>query len=118
MTARPRGTAGATRRDWIMPGTTVAFGALAAFLAPLYQRAFGADLPAFTQRFLAIYPLWIVVGALGLALVAWGEQLPLLARRSALRGTFDAVLTIASILIVAAGIMALALPALVPPEPR
>jgi hypothetical protein len=115
---RARAGADASRRDWIMPGATTALGALAAFLAPMYERAFGAGLPTFTQRFLAVYPLWIVLGAIGLALVAWGEQMPLLARRPGLRGTFDALLTIASILIVAAGIIALALPALVPPEPR
>lgn len=104
-------------RDWIMPGTTLAFAVLMAGLAPAYGRWFGANLPPFTRAFLAVYPIWIAIGAVALALAVVGEQIPALAARAAWRRALDAALTVASILIVAAGIIALALPLLVAREP-
>jgi hypothetical protein len=87
------------------------------FLAPLYARWFGHALPWFTQRFLAIYPLWIATGCVALAIAAVGEQFPLTSRWRALLQLLDTVLTIACVLIVACGIVALFLPLLIRAEP-
>ena len=102
-------------RAWIMPGTALAFSVLVAFLAPLYARAFGAALPAYTRGFLAAYPLWIAISTGALAIIALAEQFPIFARWRALWTGLDAALVVLSLLIVAAGIIALFLPLLVHP---
>jgi len=111
-----RARSDATRTDVVLPGSAVAFCALMLFLAPSYPRWFGAALPPFTARFLALYPLWLAFTSVALAVAAVGEGLPPLARRPRLRRALDALLAVASIAIVAAGIIALALPLLVPAE--
>lgn len=105
-----------SRRDVLVPGTALCFSVLLLWLAPHYDRWFGDRLPPFTQLYFGVYPLWLALSAAALALVVVGEQLPLLAGRPALRRALDAAFTLASILIVAAGIIALALPLLVPGE--
>ncbi|HET7062626.1 MAG TPA: hypothetical protein VFI49_00010 [Rudaea sp.] len=97
-------------RDWIAPGTALAFSLLMAFLAPRYPGWFGETMPAFTQRFLAFYPLWIVLSTAALTAVAFGEQIPPLAERRAFWRMLDVALTLASILIIAGGVIALFLP--------
>lgn len=93
-----------------MPGSALAFSLVMAFLAPRYPVWFGDALPPFTQRFLAIYPLWIAIGTAALVAAAVGEQIPPLARQHALWRALDGVLAIASILIIACGVIALFLP--------
>ena len=112
-----RGKRESGRRDIVLPGTAVCFSLLMLWLAPNYPRWFAAGLPAFTQGYLHGYPLWIAITSVAFALAAIGDQLPLFARQAALRRVLDGVLTLAAILIVVSGIIALALPLLVPPEP-
>jgi hypothetical protein len=104
-------------RQWIAPGTSLAFSVLMMFLGPLYARWFGHALPWFTQRFLAIYSLWIAIGCVALAIAVVGEQFPLAGRWRALLQVINVVLTLACILIVACGIVALFLPLLIRSEP-
>jgi hypothetical protein len=104
-------------KAWIMPGTGLAFSVLVAFLTPLYERSFGAAMPAFTRAFLAAYPLWIALCTAALAITALAGQFPLFARWRALWSGLDAALAVVSVLIVAGGLIALFLPVLVPPIP-
>ena len=99
-----------TSREWITPGTALAFSVLMALLAPRYPDWFGAAMPAFTQRFLAFYPLWVALSTTALIAAALGEQIPPLAERRALWRFVDIALTVASILIIAGGVIALFLP--------
>jgi len=110
-------TAANLRAPWIMPGSALAFSVLVAFLSPLYARTFGDALPTFTREFLSAYPVWIAVSAAALAVTALAEQFPIFARWRALWSGLDVVLALASVLIIAAGLMALFLPLLVPPIP-
>ena len=111
-----RGDSDSRRNDVIIPGTAVCFSVLMLWLAPNYTHWFGPGLPPFTQQYFSVYPLCLAISSAALALAAVGEQLPLLAQRPALRRALDAVFTLAALLIVAAGIIALALPLLVPPD--
>jgi len=104
--------------EWITPGTALVFSVLMALLAPRYAGWFGAAMPAFTQRFLALYPLWIVVSTIALTIAALGAQVPLLAERRAIWRVMDVVFTIASILIIAGGVIALFLPILTRADPH
>ena len=107
----------AARTPWIMPGTALVFSVLVAFLSPLYARTFGDALPAFTRVFLSAYPLWIAVCTAALAITALTEQFPVFARWRALWSGLDMLLALASVLIIAAGLVALFLPLLAPPIP-
>lgn len=102
-------------RAWIMPGTALVFSVVVAFLSPLYARAFGAALPAFTRAFLSAYPLWVTVSTVALAITALAEQFPIFARWRALWTGLDLALAAISVLIVATGLIALFLPLLVHP---
>ena len=106
-----------SRAPWIMPGSALAFSVLVAFLSPLYARTFGAAMPAFTHGFLSAYPLWIVVSTAALAITALAEQFPIFARWRAVWTGLDVLLATASVLIIAAGLIALFLPLLLPPIP-
>lgn len=108
---------GQGRRDWIAPGTSVVFTLLMVWLAPNYRRWFGEALPAFTRAFIDAYPLWLAISTVALALALFAGQVPPLARHATLRRALDTLLTIAVVLIVSAGIIALALPLLGRPEP-
>ncbi len=105
-------------RGWIAPGTALAFSLLMAFLAPRYPGWFGATMPAFTQRFLAFYPLWIALSTVALTAVALGEQILPLAERRTYWRMLDVVLTLASIVIIAGGVIALFLPIFARAEPH
>ena len=104
--------------EWITPGTALVFSVLMALLAPRYAGWFGAAMPAFTQRFLALYPLWIVLSTIALTIAALGTQIPLLAQRRTIWRALDAMLTTASILIIACGVIALFLPILSRADPH
>ena len=103
---------GAGETNWIAPGSALCFSVLVAFLAPLYGRVFADAMPAFTRGFLAFYPLWIVLSTLALFLAALARQFPGLSRATGFWRVLDAALTLASILIIAAGLIALFLPIL------
>jgi hypothetical protein len=105
-------------REWIAPGTALAFSVLMALLAPRYAGWFGAAMPAFTQRFLAFYPLWIVLSTIALTIAALGQQVRQLAERRALWRALDVMLRTASILIIACGVIALFLPIFSRAEPH
>jgi hypothetical protein len=116
-TRRQRDSAAEPARQWIAPGTATAFSALMMFLTPVYARVFGAALPPFTRAFLALYPAWFVIGLLALLVAVVGEQFALAERWRAPLRALDTLLTIACVLIVAAGIIALFLPLLIRSEP-
>jgi hypothetical protein len=107
---------GSARSGWIMPGTALMFAIVMSLLAPSYERWFG-PLPAFTGAFFAFYPLWIGLTALALLVAAVGAQFPFAARWPGLWRQFDLALSLASVLVVAAGIIALFLPVLLRPMP-
>jgi len=100
-----------------VPGTALLLSVLMIWLAPNYALWFGDSLPAFTREYFAFYPLWIVLSAAALAIAAATEQSPLATRRPGPWRLFDGVLTVASILVVAGGIIALFLPVLLRPMP-
>ena len=102
-------------RAWIAPGTALAFSVLVAFLSPLYVRTYGAAIPAFTRGFLSAYPLWIATSTAALAITALAEQFPIFVRWRALWTGLDMTLAVISVLIIAAGIIALFLPLLTHP---
>lgn len=113
----PRLRIASERHEWIMPGTALAFSVLMTIVAPAYRHGYGVALPAFTQTFFAGYAAWIAISFAALALTAVGEQFPPAARWPAAFRTLDALLTVASILIIACGIVALFLPLLLRPMP-
>ena len=102
---------------WIAPGTGLCFSAIVALLAPHYPHWFGAALPVFTQRFLAAYPLWIAVCLVALIAQWLGRILDRPSQTRLSWKALDAVLAVASVLIIAAGIIALMLPVLLRPMP-
>lgn len=85
------------------------------WLAPNYRRWFGDALPPFTRAFIDAYPLWLAISTVALALALFAGQVPPLARHATVRRVLDALLTIAVVLIVSVGIIALALPLLIRP---
>ena len=107
----------ADRREWITPGTALAFSVLVAWLGPAYRHWYGDALPAFTQAFLAGYAWWIAISFAALALVAVGGQFPLATRWPGAFRALDLGLAIASIAVIACGIVALFLPVLLRPMP-
>lgn len=106
----------AISHDWIAPGSALVLALLMLWLDPAYRRWFG-ELPAFTSGFFAFYPAWLAIGAAALAVVAVGEEGALAARWPALWRVLDAVLKIASIAVIACGVIALFLPLLLRPMP-
>jgi len=117
----PHAPGGSDRHEtvyWIAPGTALCFSVLMAWLAPAYLRWFGSGLPALTRAFFAAYPLWIATSAAALLLSALGRSFPPLAQRPGLWLALDALLMIASVLIVAVGLIALFLPLLLQPIPE
>ena len=107
----------APETEWLMPGTALAFSLLIAFLGPAYAHWFGAAMPAFSRGFLAFYPVWILVSGAALTLAAVGTQFPLARRWPALWRVFDVALSIASVIVIAGGVLALFLPLLLRPMP-
>ena len=105
------------RRAWLTPGTALAFSALVAWLGPAYEHRYGAALPAFTRTFLAGYAWWIAISFTALSLTAIGEQFPLAARWPAAFRALEFALTLASVLVIACGIIALFLPLLMRQAP-
>ena len=105
------------RNEYIVPGSALCFSVLMIWLAPGYPRWFGEPLPAFTREFFTFYPLWIVLSAAALAVAAVTEQFPPAARWPGPWRVLDGVLSVASILVVAGGIIALFLPVLLRPMP-
>ena len=116
MKLRPAAAANVSATNWIAPGSALCFSLLVAFLAPIYGRAFASAMPPFTRGFLAFYPLWIVLSTLALFLLAVARQFPALARADGMWRLLEAALTLASILIIAAGLIALFLPILLRAE--
>jgi hypothetical protein len=113
-----RATGAENLPEWITPGTALIFSVLMALLAPRYAGWFGTAMPAFTQRFLAFYPLWIVLSTIALTIAALGQQIPPLAERRALWRALDVMLKTASILIIACGVIAFFLPIFSRAEPH
>jgi len=116
-TMQDSGNGQSPAREWITPGTALAFSLLMLVLAPAYTRWFGDAMPPFTLGFLAFYPLWIALSAAALLVAAVGAQFPVARRWPALWRSLDVVLTVASILVIAGGIIALFLPLLLRPMP-
>jgi len=112
-----RGARSDARAAWIVPGTGLAFSVLVAFLAPLYARSYGDQLPALTRAYFAAYPLWIVLCIVALATIAFADQVSTSARWDALRRGLDLALNLGAVLIIAVGLIALFLPLLVAPIP-
>ena len=107
-------TLGAPRRGHadalIAPGTALFFSIFVAFLAPHYPIWFGEALPALTRGFLAAYPLWIAVTVAALLMQVWLRVLQPQGTARTLWVGFDRVLSVASVLVIAVGVIALALP--------
>lgn len=92
------------------------FSLLAWGLVPMFRKMFAGELPAFTERFLAVYPYWALIALVTVALSVWAAQLgpesPLRARLL----LFDALLGIASLFMIVWGLIALALPVVMAPS--
>jgi hypothetical protein len=106
----------AASRNWIAPGSARVLALLMPWLGPACRRWFG-DLPASARGFFVFYPAWLAIGAAALAVVAVGERGALAARWPALWRVLDAVPKIASIPVVACGVVAWFLPLLLRPMP-
>jgi hypothetical protein len=104
-------------REWITPGTALAFSVLMAWLGPAYAHWYGDGLPGFTRAFLDGYAWWIAISFAALSLTAVGEQFPLAARWPAAWRALDVALSLASILVIACGLIALFLPLIIKPMP-
>lgn len=94
----------------IAPGTALFFSIFVGFLAPHYPIWFGDALPALTRGFLAAYPIWIALTVGALLLQVWLKVLQPQGTARALWVGFDRVLSVASLLVIAVGVIALALP--------
>ena len=105
------------KRELVAPGTALVFSFLMLWLAPNYARWFGDALPAFTRGFFALYPLWIAISTATLAIVAAGEDAAPARHWPALWRTLDILLTTATLLVLAGGVIALFLPVLLRPMP-
>jgi len=95
---------------WIAPGTALCFSILVAVLGPRYATWFGAAMPELTRRFIDEYPVWIAITVLALVVQALMKILQPRGPSQALWKMLDGVLSAASVLIVAIGLIALALP--------
>lgn len=95
---------------WIAPGTALFFSILIAVLGPRYATWFGAEMPELTRRFIDAYPLWIALTVLALVVQALIKTLKPRESSPSLLRMLDALLGIASVLIIVVGVIALALP--------
>jgi len=95
---------------WIAPGTAVCFSILVAVLAPRYATWFGDAMPTLTRQFIDAYPVWIALTVLALVVQAFCMAMrPGDSMRVPLK-MLDGALSIVSVLIIAVGLIALALP--------
>ncbi len=95
---------------WMAPGTGLISSLVIAFLAPQYRAWYGDALPAFSRIFFALYPLWALVCAAALGAHALAGALDPSSDARARWKVVDVVLGIASMLVIAAAIIALAIP--------
>ncbi|HEY2345458.1 MAG TPA: hypothetical protein VGH80_06170 [Xanthomonadaceae bacterium] len=102
--------AGSQRQEWIAPGAGLISSLVIAMLGPSHRSWYGDALPAFSQHFLALYPLWIFVCAAALAVRALAGTLDAQSGARLQWKLVDAVLGVGSMLVIAAGIIALAVP--------
>jgi len=101
---------------WIAPGTALLFSILVAVLGPRYATWFGGQMPELTRRFIDAYPLWIAITALALVVQAMCMTLrPGVSPRNPVK-MLDGLLSVASVLIIVFGLIALGLPVLVGPS--
>ena len=98
------------------PPTALLFSLFAAGLGRLHASSYGDALPAFTRLFLAWYPLWILIGGLASIAVVLPERLRSRFGGQAAWRMIDAALTLASTLVIALGVLALALPVFIGPR--
>jgi hypothetical protein len=112
----PRTQRATTATAWIAPGTALCFAMLTTWLTPRYEIWFGSAMPSFTRSYLDQYPMMIGVSAIALAALLVARQFPRFAERCALCKAVDLLLAVASLLIIAGGIIALFLPVLVRPS--
>ncbi len=101
----------------IAPSTALVFSILVAMLAPRYAQWYGEAMPALTRGFLACYPIWIAITAIGVVVQVLGKVLGLDQSSRGRWKALDAGLAIASVLVVVVGIIALMLPVLRHPLP-
>ena len=102
---------------WIAPGAALVFSILVAVLGPGYVTWFGAQMPELTRKFIDLYPAWIALTALALVVQAcMGALRPSDSSRSLMK-LLDEALSVASVLIMVVGLIALALPLLGGPSP-
>ncbi len=95
---------------WIAPGTALCFSIIVALLAPHYATWFGDAMPSLTRRFIDGYPIWIALSVLALVVQACAKALQPRRSSHTLWKLLDGALSIASVLIIAIGLIALALP--------
>ena len=101
---------------WIAPGTALCFSIVLGVLAPHYRTWFGDPLPPFTTWFLKAYPIWIALSVVGLVVQALLKTLTPNGAARKVWTTFDAALAIVSVVMVAAGLIALAIPVIRGPQ--
>ena len=101
---------GVNPRIWIAPGAGLVSSLIIALLGPHYRAWYGDGLPAFSRSFLALYPLWIVLSTTALAARALAGTIAARAEDRTRWQLLDALLGVASVVVVAAAIIALAMP--------
>lgn len=99
---------------WLAPGTALCFSLMVAFLAPRYPGWFGA-MPTLTRTYLAAYPWWIALSIATILLRAYARVINPGTRYADAAARFEAVFGLASVAMIAIGIIALAMPVLAPP---
>ena len=97
---------------WFAPGTALCFSVMVAFLAPNYPAWFGT-LPPLTRRFLDAYPLWIGLSIVVIVLQVFARVVSPGTRFGELARRLESLFGIVSVLIIAVGIIALAMPVFV-----
>jgi hypothetical protein len=101
---------------WLAPGSALLFSLIVAMLAPHYARWFGSAMPAFTRGFIAWYPFWIAFSVVAVLTQVCVRILRPRADDDGSASTLDLFFGIVSALVIAAGILALAIPVVLAPN--
>ena len=97
-------------RDWMAPGAGLVCSLIIAMLAPRYRAWYGDALPSFSRQFFALYPLWILFCVVALATRAFAGTLDPRSEAKPRWKLVDAALGVGSMLVIAAAIIAMAIP--------
>lgn len=94
----------------VPPGAALCMCLLMMWLAPRYETWFGGAMPSFSRSYFDQYPVMLGISAIALVSVLVARQFPAFAEQCSFCRVVDVLLAVASLLIIAGGIIALFLP--------